>query len=103
MKYDTRLEFFIIIADRKKKKSLITLLTQSGARIINTLYGTGSAKVNSFADAFGFIPEENKIVITCLLSADKSDILIETLNKEFNFDKQNTGIAFTVPVEGLSY
>ena len=67
------------------------------------IYGKGSVKANSFADIFGFVPEENKVIITSLLLSDKSDALIETLNEEFSFNKPNTGIAFSVCIEGLSY
>ena len=103
MECDNRLEFFIIIANRKKKNALVTLLIKTGARVVNTVYGKTSVKASSITDVFGFIPEENKIIIISLLKGDKSSILIETLNKEFDFDKPNTGIAFTIPVEGLSY
>ena len=52
---------------------------------------------------FGLVPEENKVVITCLLPSEKSDALLDMLVEKFNFDKPNTGIAFTIPVEKLSY
>ena len=103
MNYNNRLDFFIIIADRKRKNDLVELIKQSGGRVINSLYGRGSVRVDSLLDIFGFVPEENKIIITSLLASDKSADLIETLNKAMNFNKPNTGIAFTVPVEGLSY
>ena len=103
MECDHHLDFFVIIAGQKEKKALVTLIIQIGARVINTIYGRGSIKANSFTDVFGLVPEENKIIITSLISSDKSGNLIEILNKEFNFNKPNTGIAFTIPVKGLSY
>jgi hypothetical protein len=100
---EQNIEFLILIAERKKKEDFLTVLTRAGARVINTVYGKGSAKVNSVMEALGIIPDDDKIVITCLISEKNSDTVFEILVKEFNFDKPNTGIAFTVPVEGLSY
>ena len=103
MDYKNRIAFLIIIAERKKKDELLPLLMQTGARIINTVYGKGSVRASTFMDILGFIPEENKIIITCLIPKEKSDSLLETLNEEYSFNKSNTGIAFTIPVEGLSF
>ena len=103
MNSEQSIEFLILIAERKKRDEFLTVLSRAGARIINTIYGRGSAKVNSLMEALGIIPDDDKIVITCLISGENSDDVFEILVKEFNFDKPNTGIAFSIPVEGLSY
>ena len=103
MNRDKHIVFFTIIVDRKKKDDIVSLLMKSGARVINTVYGKGSVKAGMMKNVFGFVPEENKIIATCLLLGEKSDALIDTLNKDFNFDKPNTGIAFSIPIEGLSF
>lgn len=97
------LVFLIIITDRKKKDEIVSLLNQSCAKLISTIYGKGSVKAGLVKDAFGFVPEENKIIATCLLSGEKAGALIDTLNKDFRFDKPNTGFAFSLPVSGLSF
>ena len=98
-----KLEYFFIISARKKKDELVSLLLQNGARAVKTMYGKGSVKSNAFKDVFGFVPEENKIIITSILPSEKAAVLIEILDNEYNFDKPNTGIAYTVPIEGLSF
>ncbi|MGI6497360.1 MAG: hypothetical protein ACOX0U_00705 [Oscillospiraceae bacterium] len=96
--------FFTLIAGRKQKDALVTLLLNIGAQMIDTVYGKGSAKTSpSLMEAFGFVPEENKVIITCLLPRKKADAALEVLVKKFNFDKPNTGIAFTVAVDCLSF
>lgn len=94
---------FIIIAERKKKNELHKLLMENSARVMHSIYAKGSVRINSFIDLLGFIPEENKIILTSLMSSEKANVLIEILNKEYNFAKPNTGIAFTIPIERLSY
>ena len=97
------IEFFIIIAGRQMKDELLGAVTGAGGRLTHTIYGRGSVKASLLMDALGLVPEENKVIITTLISHDKSDALFETLTGEFDFNKPNTGIAFTIPIEGLSY
>ncbi len=97
------IEFLTLIAGRKQKEALLDALSEAGGRLINIVYGKGSVKSSYLKDMFGLVPEENKVVITCLLPSEKSDALLDMLVEKFNFDKPNTGIAFTIPVEKLSY
>jgi len=103
MEHTKQIRFLLIIADRKKKDKLLTSLLSTGARVINAIYAKGSVNAGSFQNVFGFVPEENKIVLTCLLPREKSDETLKMLVRDFHFDKPNTGIAITIPVEGLSY
>jgi len=103
MEWTKQIRFLLIIADRKKKDELLTKMLDIGAKIVNTIYAKGSVNAGSFQNVFGFVPEENKIIVTCLLPREKSDEALKMLISEFHFDKPNTGIAITIPVEGLSY
>lgn len=96
--------FLLLISGRKQKDDLLALLTHLNASVVNISYGRGSVKANSpLVEVFGFVPEEHKVIITCLLSHDKADVVIERLEKKFDFNKKNTGIAFTVDVDRLSF
>ncbi len=97
------IKFFVLIADRRKKGELLSALSQVGCRMVNSIYGKGSVNANAFMDAFGFAPQENKVVITFLISGEKAGAALRLLTDQFHFDKPNTGIAFTIPVEGLSH
>lgn len=91
-----------LIAGRKQKSALLDALTETGGRLIKLIYGRGSTNAGYFMDALGLVPEVEKVVIICLLPREKSDAVLEMLIKKFKFDKPNTGIAFTIPVESLS-
>ncbi|MEA5013050.1 MAG: hypothetical protein VB099_00675 [Candidatus Limiplasma sp.] len=97
------IRFFVVIADRKKKGALLEALCQVGCKMVNSLYAKGSVSASAFMDAFGFAHEENKVLITFLLPGEKADAALDLLTKQFHFNKPNTGIAFTIPVEGLSH
>ncbi len=98
----SNLQYFILICDKKKKNTFIELMFSHGAACIDTSYGKGSANAGVFAKALGFETEEHKVVISGLMSTSKADGLIDTLMTEYNFDRHNTGFAFTIPVDSLS-
>ena len=93
----------MLIAGRERYDALLAAMPEKGARVINTIYGKGSVKASYLMDAFGLVPEENKVVIACLIPSDKLDAMFAMLVEKFDFNKPNTGIAFTIPVEKLSY
>jgi len=97
------IDFFTVIAGRKFKRALLDSISQRGGRIVNILYGKGSVKANYLTDVLGLTPEENKVVITCLLNRKKSPDMFKMLNDDFNFHKPNTGIAFSIRLDKLSY
>ena len=97
------INFLTLIAGRNQKEVLLTALANHGARLINTLYGKGSVKAGFLRDMLGLVPEENKVLITCLISDEKSAAIFKMLTEDFHFDKPNTGIAFTIPIDKLSF
>lgn len=103
VKTKRKLQYFVVICNHKPKDKIINLLTQYGGHEIDTIYGKGSAKTGILAQAFGFDIEEHKAVISCLIATEKAEELMKVLREEYNFDKQNTGIAFSVSVDGLVF
>lgn len=97
------IEFLTLITGRKQRAALVHALSEAGGRLIKIVYGKGSAQSNYLLDMFGLVPEENKVVITCLLPRDKAEAVLQMLIDQFHFDQPNTGIAFTIPVEKLSF
>lgn len=96
------IEFLTIIADRKYKDEILTLLLESKCHLIHVVYAKGSVQNGFFEDMLGLVPEEKKVMITCIVTSDLSGKLLDQLVLKFNFDKPNTGIAFIVPVDKLS-
>lgn len=96
-------QYLVIIADQKNKDKFIGLISEFGGIATDTVYGHGSMSQSALAAAFGFESEQSKAVLSCLIRTDSARELIDTLKKEYRFDEPNTGIAFTVPVEGLAF
>ena len=101
--YVNGIQYFVIIAEQKKKKKFLSLLGEYEARGVEVVYGHGSMSPRAIAAAFGFEAEQGKVMLTCLLKKDKAEKLMKVLYKEYKFDKPNTGIAFSVSVEGMAF
>ena len=93
----------MIIAEKKKKNKFLSLISNYGAHAIETIYAHGSVGPSPIAAAFGFESGQGRVIISCLLKKDKAEELIDILYKNYNFNKPNTGIAFSVTVEGLGF
>ncbi len=94
-------QYFVLIVDQRKKEQFLTLLHEHGAHRILTKYGHSSVCAGALARAFGFDAEQGKAVISCIFSYDKAAEIIDILCREHHFDKANTGIAFTVNIDGF--
>lgn len=98
-----KIVFFTLIAGRKQKDALLNALSASGLKLINTMYGKGTVQANYLQNVLGLVPEENKIIITGLMKLENADRVFDLLVRKFEFNKPNTGIAFTIPIEKLSF
>ena len=97
------LQYFVIIADQKKKKKFLALLDEYDARGIDVIYAHGSMSPSAVAVAFGFESGQKKVMLSCLLKNEKAKQLLDVLYTDYQFDKPNTGIAFSVPIEGMAF
>lgn len=93
----------VVITGRKLQDKMMAVITENGGHVVNVFYGKGSVKSGYLMDIFGLVDEKNKVLITCLISDSEADVIFNTLTSDFHFDKPNTGIAYTIPVESLSY
>ena len=93
----------VLITGRNQKDRLLTALSERGGPLFNFYYGRGSVKASFLMDTYGLVPEENKIIITCIASKSEADAIFDMLEKDFHFNKPNTRIAFTIPVKKLSF
>ena len=98
-----RLQNFVVVAKPKLKEKLSSLLIENGACSINTVYGHGSVSKSILAQAFGLDAEQKKVIISCLIKTESAKKIIDILYTEYNFNKPNSGVAFTMPVEGLMF
>lgn len=96
------IDFVTLITNRLHKDDIIDLLMSCGCHRIEVVYAKGSLKMGYFKDMLGLVPEEKKIMITCIVAGNRTDHLFEALISKFHFNEPNTGIAFVVPVDKLS-
>lgn len=99
----SKIAFWVLIAGRKQKDALLSALLEKGAHLTNTVYGRGTVEASYLQNVLGLIPEEHKVTIMFVLPESKSTAVMEMLINKFNFDQPNTGIAFTVPIDHLSF
>ena len=93
----------MIIAEQNKKKKFLDLLDEYGAHGIEIVYAHGSMSPSAVAAAFGFESEQKKVMLSCFLKNEKAKQLVDVLYTDYKFDKPNTGIAFSVPVQGIAF
>ncbi len=98
----SKVQYYVLICDKKEKKRFIELLASFGGVCIDTMYGRGSAHVGAFATALGLDVEEHKVVISCLIATEKAELLTKQLTHDYNFKGKNTGFAFSISLEALS-
>jgi len=96
------IEYLAIIAARSYKDDLLKLLFEMKCHLVNVIYAKGSVKSGYFKDMLGLVPEEKKVMSTCIATGDVAGKVLEQLISKFHFDKPNTGIAYTIPVDKLS-
>ena len=95
--------FLTVIAERNIKAELIDSLSAVGGKLLNVEYAHGSADINTLREMFGFYVEKKKVVINCLMRKENAEKVFNILNTEYHFDEPNTGIAFTVALDKLSF
>lgn len=93
----------IIITERPLKHKVAIAMENVGAVMFNSTYGKGSIKKNQLLRTLGLTVEQKKVLLTCFIERKNVKDAFEVLNKEFKFKEPNTGIAFTLPLESISY
>ncbi len=95
-------DFLTVVAIRKYKEEIAKMLLDNSCHLIDLVYTKCSVQTGYFKDMLGLVPDEKKVMITCIVTGDKTSKILEQLITKFKFDKPNTGIAFVVPVDKLS-
>lgn len=95
--------FLHIITGRRKKDRLLAYLADNGCQLINTTYAFGTITPSHLESLIGVVPEVEKVMISCLIHKKDKEMLFQTLLEDFAFKRPNTGIAYTVPIEEVSF
>ncbi len=102
-KNNNKLQYFVLICNPKQKSKFSSLLNERGVKNITTVSAHGSVSQGVLAKAFGLETTNKKLMLSALIPTETAKELIEILYKEYEFSKPNTGIAYTIPVEGLLF
>ena len=86
----------MVIALEQKKR-------EHHANYINVMFGHGSLHLSPMAGVFGFESEPKKIIITAFIRQEQSGEMITLLEDKYKFNQDNTGFAFTIPIERLCH
>ena len=92
----------IIITKRSHKKDIVQMLYDHEAAMVIQAYAYGSA-TDGILRALGLTSEEKKLFLSCFIAESEVEKVFTHLNKKFKFHAANTGFAFTIPVEKISY
>ena len=95
--------FLVIIAGRQQEDDLVNALLDAEVKLLNITYAQGAFTASVLKHVLGIVPEKQKSVITCMVTYEKSTRILDMLVERFFFDSPNTGIAFTIPIEELSF
>lgn len=103
MQENIKIVSWMLIVGRKQKDAMLSSLMKEGAHLTNIIYGRGTVEASYLQNVLGLTPEENKVMIMCMLPDSKTDAINKMLIEKFHFNQPNTGIAFTIPVDYLSF
>ena len=92
----------VVIAKRSIREKLVKRLYEFEAAMINQTLVKGSAK-EGLLRTLGFGEETSKVMLSGFIREQHVESVFHVLETEYHFDKPNSGFAFTIPVEEISY
>ncbi len=97
------LQYFVVIVIKDLKDEILSVLSDYNAHLIEIIYVHGTIRTNPLVNAFGLDCNECKVMISGLLKYENAKELIRLLYENYKFDKHNTGIAYSISVDSLSF
>jgi len=93
----------VIIASRKQRKALLKALVDSGVKLTNAIYCRGTVDADIVMRSIGLVSEADKVMVLCELPEILVNRVLQMLVDTFHFNQPNTGVAFTVDIDKLSF
>lgn len=100
MKVNVELKTMITIVDYSLTDKIMNIYLKNKLPVHAVTHGHGSAG-SEILDYLGF-GETKKGVILSVITSKTSEHIFNVLEKEMNFNRPGTGIAFTLPLSGVS-
>lgn len=97
---DASYSLLTIIINRGKGSKVLNYAKELGAKEASCFLGKGTIR-SKVLHMLGMDEVEKEIILVIIPSSKEDDIIFK-LNKKFNFEKTNFGIAFIMPLVGIS-
>ncbi|MDQ7055687.1 MAG: hypothetical protein Q9M89_04055 [Persephonella sp.] len=96
-----KFSLLIAIVSEELEEKTIEIARNSGAGGVTILHGTGIG-LKEKKTFFGLTYEGRETVLIFVLERKLALKVLKTINRELELEKEDRGIAFTVPIEHLS-
>lgn len=94
--------WLVVIANTSIKDKLLKGLGEHGAVLFNSTYGRGTAR-SQILETLGFSVEPRKVILTSFVKKSNVANVFNYLTSVCKFNQPNTGFAFTIPIEKVTY
>ena len=95
-----RIQWIAAIVDRKKGEAAAEIFREMGAEVLTVIRGHGTAS-SRIMDCLG-LDEPEKEIVTGIAGPGAAPGLFNALKSRLNFSRPGKGIAFAVPLSGVS-
>ncbi len=89
----------LIIVDANIRKNLTEFLSDSHIPIYYQMHGTGTAR-SEFLSMSG-LGDIQKSIVLCFVPKNRTEIVLAEMNQALKLHKKGTGIAVSIPLNGL--
>jgi hypothetical protein len=96
-----RIEILFTIMDSGKGGEVVKSLRECGVTYNLMAVGYG-ASAHNLTDFLGFSSDFDKDIVLSVVTEDRIHEVLSMLHYKFDMDKPDKGIAFTVPISGVS-
>ncbi len=95
-----RIKLLVVAIDRGKGEGVAKILRESGVTY-NMIAPAYCASGSDIMDYLGLSNPERDLIVS-VVTEDKVDVVLKKILYKYDLDKPGNGIAFTVPITGVS-
>lgn len=95
--------FMTIITRRKRKSEIICDLIDHKAQLLSVVYSRDYVEEDGLQYVFGLVPDDDELMLNCIMPEELVDDIFDLLSKKYGCNSPDTGMAFTVSLDQLSF
>lgn len=92
-------DLITVIVDKGKAEDVVSAASKGGAKGGTIINARGSASDSPCQKIFAVEIEPEKEIVIIISESDKTDSIVESINKEIDLGKPNSGVLFVQPVK----